>query len=52
MDEQIERAAQQVMERCELLGQYSEEPGLLVRRYASPAMREVNVLVAAWLFFY
>lgn len=49
MDEQIEQAARLVMERCELLGQYSEEPGLLVRRYASPAMREVNALVAAWM---
>lgn len=49
MDEQIEHAAQLVMERCELLGQYSEEPGLLVRRYASLAMREVNTQVVAWM---
>ncbi|MGH2479085.1 MAG: hydantoinase/carbamoylase family amidase, partial [Ktedonobacteraceae bacterium] len=38
-----------VIERCELLGQCSEEPGLLMRRYATPAMRQVNELVTSWM---
>lgn len=42
-------AARTLMERCELLGQCSEEPHLLVRRYASPAMQQVNELVATWM---
>lgn len=47
MDVQI--AARTIMERCEQLGQCSEEPGLLVRRYASPAMQQVNELVGSWM---
>lgn len=47
MDEQI--SARAVMERCDLLGQCSEEPDLLVRCYASPAMKRANVLVASWM---
>lgn len=42
-------SARTVMERCDLLGQHSEEPGLLVRRYATPPMQEVNALVASWM---
>jgi allantoate deiminase len=38
-----------VLERCDRLGQVSEEPGRLVRRYATPAMREANDLVAGWM---
>jgi allantoate deiminase len=37
------------MERCELLGGISEEPGLLVRPYGSRAMREVNDVVSGWM---
>lgn len=49
MDLQLHTAARTIMERCELLGQYSEEPGLLVRRYASAAMQQVNALVTSWM---
>jgi allantoate deiminase len=39
-----------VLERCEQLGQISEEPGLLVRRYGTDAMRRANDLVGGWMF--
>ncbi len=45
----IQTSARTIMERCERLGQYSEEPDLLVRRYATPAMQQVNELVASWM---
>jgi allantoate deiminase len=38
-----------VMERCEALGRVSEEPDLLVRPFASEAMRRTNDLVANWM---
>jgi len=38
-----------VLERCARLGEVSEEPGRLVRRYATPAMREANDLVSGWM---
>ncbi len=38
-----------VMERCDLLANISEEPGLLVRPYGSQAMREANNIVAGWM---
>jgi len=38
-----------VLERCAALGKVSEEPGRLVRRYATPAMREANALVGGWM---
>ncbi len=47
MDAKI--SAQSVMERCDILGRCSEEPGLLVRRFASPAMRQVNETIASWM---
>ena len=37
------------MERCDILGGISEEPGLLVRPYGSGAMRRVNDVVAGWM---
>jgi allantoate deiminase len=37
------------MERCELLGDISEEPGVLVRPYGSRALREVNDVVSGWM---
>jgi allantoate deiminase len=42
-------AATTVMERCELLENISEEPGLLVRPYGSQAMNEVNGIVSDWM---
>jgi allantoate deiminase len=39
-----------VLERCARLGEISEEPGLLVRRYGTDAMRRANELVGGWMF--
>jgi allantoate deiminase len=41
--------AARVLERCDALGGISEEPGRLVRRFASPAMHEAHDLVAGWM---
>src|SRR6266851_6466998 len=49
MDMDIEASARTVMERCDILGGYSEEPGILTRRFGTPAMRQVNERVAAWM---
>jgi len=49
MDMTIEATAQAVMERCDILGGYSEEPARLTRRYGTPAMRQVNERVAVWM---
>jgi allantoate deiminase len=37
------------MERCDLLANISEEAGLLVRPYGSPAMREASDIVSGWM---
>jgi len=37
------------MRRCDELGTISEEPGRLTRTFASPAMRQANKLVGAWM---
>jgi len=41
--------AASVLERCAALGRVSEEPERLVRRYATPAMREAYELVGGWM---
>jgi len=41
--------AARVLERCDVLGRISEEPGRLTRRFATPAMREANEVVAGWM---
>ncbi len=38
-----------IMERCDLLANISEEPGLIVRPYGSQAMNEANNIVAGWM---
>jgi allantoate deiminase len=38
-----------VLARCAALGAVSEEPGLLVRRYGTDAMRRATALVAGWM---
>jgi allantoate deiminase len=43
------KGADGVMERCEILGRVSEEPGLLSRSYGSGALCEANDLVAGWM---
>jgi allantoate deiminase len=45
----IDATARAIMERCELLGSYSEESGRLTRRFASGAMRQVNETVKTWM---
>jgi allantoate deiminase len=42
-------AARVVLERCEILAGYSEEPDRLTRRVATPALREAGEAVAGWL---
>ena len=41
--------ARLVMQRCDALGQITDEPGKLTRTFASPAMRRANKLVGAWM---
>ncbi|MGH2947262.1 MAG: hydantoinase/carbamoylase family amidase, partial [Solirubrobacteraceae bacterium] len=38
-----------VLERCARLGEVSEEPGLLVRPFGTPAMERANALVGGWM---
>ncbi|HLI90600.1 MAG TPA: allantoate amidohydrolase [Ktedonobacteraceae bacterium] len=47
MNEEI--SARTVMERCDILGGFSEEPDCLTRPFASQAMRRVNEAVTAWM---
>jgi allantoate deiminase len=42
-------AAQTIMERCEILSHYSEEPDRLTRRFASPALHQAKEAVAGWM---
>jgi len=42
-------SARTVMQRCDILGSYSEEPGRLTRPFASKAMRQVNETVTVWM---
>src|SRR5436305_15090820 len=44
-----ETCARTVMERCNILGGYSEEPDCLIRPFASRAMRQANAAVATWM---
>jgi allantoate deiminase len=41
--------AQQVMARCDLLAQLSEEPDRLTRRFATPALAAACTMVGAWM---
>jgi allantoate deiminase len=45
----MKHTAATVMERCDLLANISEEPGVLVRPYGSQAMREANTIVSRWM---
>ena len=45
----IETSASTIMQRCDILGTYSEEPTRLTRPFASVAMHEVNQLVGQWM---
>jgi allantoate deiminase len=44
-----EASARTVMEWCDILGRYSEEPDGLTRPFASRAMRQANEAVAKWM---
>ncbi|HYP39783.1 MAG TPA: Zn-dependent hydrolase, partial [Chloroflexia bacterium] len=41
--------AVRVMQRADILGSISEESERLTRRFATPAMRQVNELAAEWM---
>jgi allantoate deiminase len=45
----VQEIASTVMERCELLGNVSEEADALTRPYGSKAMREANEIVSGWM---
>lgn len=44
-----ETAAHTVMERCDILGSYSEDEDCLTRPFASPSMRKANAAVTEWM---
>jgi allantoate deiminase len=41
--------ARTVLERCDLLARFSEEPGRLTRRFATPALAEARDVVDGWM---
>jgi allantoate deiminase len=41
--------ASRVMERCDTLARFSEEPDRLTRRFATDALRQANAAVANWM---
>ncbi len=41
--------AHTVMQRCDALARFSEEPGRLTRRFATTAMHDANTAVAEWM---
>ncbi len=45
----IETSAHTVMQRCDILGTYSEEPNRLTRPFASSSMHKVNEIVGQWM---
>ncbi|HWQ12158.1 MAG TPA: M28 family peptidase, partial [Roseiflexaceae bacterium] len=44
-----EAYARTVMARCDALAGYSEEPGALTRRFATPALQQAGTAVAEWM---
>jgi allantoate deiminase len=45
----VKEISSTVMERCELLGNVSEEADALTRPYGSKAMRVANEIVSGWM---
>src|SRR6185312_16693444 len=45
----LETAANTIMERCDILARFSEESDRLVRRFATPPMKQVNETIAEWM---
>jgi allantoate deiminase len=44
-----ESYARVVMQRCDALAAFSEEPGCVTRRFATPALRQASDAVAGWM---
>jgi allantoate deiminase len=42
-------AGHTVMERCDLLASFSEEPDCITRRFATPPMHQVHETIGSWL---
>jgi len=45
----LETAANTIMERCDILARFSEEPDRLVRRFATPPMKQASETIAEWM---
>lgn len=45
----FDESARAIMERCDILGGYSEEPDRLTRRYGTAPMRQANEAVGSWM---
>jgi allantoate deiminase len=45
----LQSIATRVMQRCDLLAQYSEEEGRLTRTFCSPAMRAAHAALRQWM---
>lgn len=45
----FDASAATVMQRCDILARYSEEPDRLTRRFATQTMRQANEAVAGWM---
>ena len=48
MQKAIDIAVHTVMERCDLLARFSEEPGRITRRFATPPMHQVHKTISSW----
>jgi allantoate deiminase len=49
MGKTYNEAARIVMERCDLLATFTEEPGRVTRRFATPPMHRVHETIKSWL---
>ncbi len=48
-EERFSAAAARVMDRCDVLANFSEENGALTRRFCSPPMKQVHKEIGRWL---
>src|SRR5919199_842620 len=46
---ELDAAARRVLERCDALAAFSEEPDRLTRRFATVALREAGEAVQGWM---
>ena len=51
MTDKSEQQAKKVVERCQKLASFSEEPGCTTRTFLSPPMRDCHREIAGWLAF-